>query len=102
MLLEQGPSALHSYPACAGILFCNAVQYEEQYAHRIDDAHYVSFFFLELCLENHLFSSLILVFHYRFDPVPVVVNKCTAKRCKVIFVVLAVALRTLFLVTGII
>ena len=27
-------------------------------------------------------------------PVPVVVNKCTAKRCKVIFVVLAVALRT--------
>ena len=49
-----------------------------------------------------IFSSLILVSHYRFDPVPVVVNKCTAKRCKVIFVVLAVALRTLFLVNGII
>ena len=37
--------SLHSFPACAGILFCNAIQYEEQYAHRIDDAHYVSFLF---------------------------------------------------------
>jgi len=47
-------------------------------------------FFLELCLGNHLFSSLILVSSYRFDSVPVVVNKCTTKRCRVIFVVLAV------------
>jgi len=38
-----------------------------------------------------IFSSLILVSHYRFDlvHVPVVVNECTAKRCRVIFVVLA-------------
>ena len=45
VLLEQGPSAsLHSFPACDGILFCNAIQYEEQYTHIIDDPHYVSFF----------------------------------------------------------
>ena len=36
--------SLHSFPACAGILFCNAIQYEEQYTHIIDDPHYVSFF----------------------------------------------------------
>ena len=58
VLLEQGPSAsFHSFPACDGILFCNAIQYEEQYTHIIDDPHYVSFFSRIMSRKPFIFLS---------------------------------------------